>query len=199
MMSKVQPDSGFIAPIRDNRRQGLLVSAAQLFSMYGYDRAAMRYIATTAGIMAGSLYYYFASKTDMCITVNEEGIRRISSSKKKSLKTRQDLWQRFEATMIAHLKALLGGGNYVWVVRKYSPKRIALAGPRLIKLRDDYERVFVNLISALPLFPPLAKKYVRLMILGAMNSTPTWYSAGGDEPEKIAKAFVQVFRYGETP
>ena len=199
MMSKVQPDSRFVAPIRDNKRQGLLVSAAQLFSMYGYDRAAMRYIATTAGIMAGSIYYYFASKAEMRIAVNEEGIRRISSSKKKSLKTRQDPWQRVEAAMIAHFKARLGGGNYVWVQIKYPPKRIASAGPRLIKLRDDYERIFVNLISALPLFPPLAKKYVRLMILGAMNSTPAWYRAGGDEPEEIAKAFVQVFRYGETP
>ena len=101
--------------------------------------------------------------------------------------------------MIAHLEALLDGGNYVWVVIKGPPQRSALARPRLIKLRDDYERIFVNLISALPLFPPLAKKYVRLMILGAMNSTPTWYSAGGDEPEEIAKAFVQVLRYGETP
>ena len=198
-MPKVHPVSIFVAPLRKNKRQELLDSAAQYFAMYGYDRAALRDIAMTAGMKAGSIYYYFTSKEDLLVAVHEEGIRRISSSVKKSLKRGQDPWQRLEAAMIAHLEALLGGGNYVWVVIKHPPKRIALAGPRLIRLRDDYERIFVNLISALPLFSPLAKKYVRLMILGAMNSTPTWYSAGGDEPEEIAKAFVQVLRYGETP
>ena len=199
MISKVQPVSTFVAPLRDNKRQELLNFAAQHFAMYGYDRAALRDIAMTAGMRAGSIYYYFASKQDLLVAAHEEGIRRISSSVKKSLTRGQDPWQRLEAAMIAHLEALLGSGNYVWAVIKNPPQRSALAGPRLIKLRDDYERIFVDLISALPLFSSLAKRYVRLIILGAMNSTPTWYRAGGDEPEEIAKAFVQVLRYGETP
>ena len=62
MMSKVQPVSKSVAPLRDNKRQELLDSAAQHFAMYGYDRAALRDIATTAGMKAGSIYYYFFSK-----------------------------------------------------------------------------------------------------------------------------------------
>ena len=101
--------------------------------------------------------------------------------------------------MIAHLEALLDGGNYVWVVIKGPLQRSALARPRLIKLRDDYERIFVDLTSVLSIISPLAKRYERLMNLGAMNSTPTWYGTGCDEPEEIAKAFVQVLRYRESP
>ena len=80
-----------------------------------------------------------------------------------------------------------------------SPTASHLRGPRLIKLRDDYERIFVDLTSVLSIISPLAKRYERLMNLGSMNSTPTWYGTGCDEPEEIAKAFVPVLHYGETP
>ena len=62
MMSKVHPVSIFVAPLHDNKRKELLDSAAQHFVMYGYDRAPLRDIATTAGMKAGSIYYYFFSK-----------------------------------------------------------------------------------------------------------------------------------------
>ena len=52
MMSKVHPVSIFVAPLHDNKRKELLDSAAQHFAMYGYDRAALRDIATTAGMKA---------------------------------------------------------------------------------------------------------------------------------------------------
>ena len=52
MMSKVHPVSIFVAPPRDTKRKELLDSAAQHFAMYGYDRAALRDIATTAGMKA---------------------------------------------------------------------------------------------------------------------------------------------------
>ena len=87
----------------------------------------------------------------------------------------------------------------MWVVIKGPLQRSASARPRLIKLRDNYERIFVALISVLSIISPLAKRYERLMNLGAMNSTTTWYGTGCDEPEEIAKAFGQVLWYGETP
>ena len=100
----------FVTPLRDNKRQELLDSAAQHFAMYGYDRAALRDIATTVGMKAGSIYYYFSSKEGWLVAVHEEGIRRISISVKKSLKRGQDPWKRLEAAMIAHPKHSLVAG-----------------------------------------------------------------------------------------
>ena len=68
------------APRRDNRRPQLLDAAARNFRDQGYAAASMRDIAADAGMKAGSMYYYFASKADLLLAVHEEGIRRISEA-----------------------------------------------------------------------------------------------------------------------
>ena len=79
-----------------------------------------------------------------------------------------------------------------------SLQRATLAGPRLIKLRDDYESIFVDRIFPLTLLQDIEKRYVRLMDFGAINSTYTWYRVLGNKLEEIAKAFVEVLLYRET-
>ena len=83
MMSKAQSFSTFVTPLRYNKCQKLLTFAVRRFAMHGYDRSALREIATTAGMKAGSIYYYFASKEDQPVAVHEDGIRGISISVKK--------------------------------------------------------------------------------------------------------------------
>ena len=83
MMPKVRPVSIFVAPLRDNKRQELLNFTAQHFAMYGYDRAALRDIATTAGMKASwNILLFCFLKRDLLVAVHEEGIIRISSSVK---------------------------------------------------------------------------------------------------------------------
>ncbi len=70
----------------------------------------------------------------------------------------------------------------VSIVGPYSVPAVAAA---LVALRDGYERIFVGLIAALPPHTPLTT--LRLMRLGALNWTPSWYRAdGGHSPRKLA-------------
>ena len=184
---------------RDNKRPQLLDAAASHFAEAGYDAASMREIAAAAGMKAGSMYYYFPSKEDLLVAVHEEGIRRISEEVVAALDGQSGPWIRLEVAMVTHLRALLGGGDYVRVVIKVPPRENAKARARLVALRDGYERIFTTLINALPLATSIDARHVRLMILGAMNWSPNWFRSDGDQPHEIAKSFVQSLRFGECP
>ena len=72
-----------------------------------------------------------------------------------------------------------------------------IASSRLIKFRDKYERIFVKLIGDLDLPSGLPERHIRLMILGAMNWSPTWYRPGGEKPEVIAASFAHALKSGQ--
>ena len=185
--------------LRDNKRPQLLDAAARHFAEAGYDAASMRDIAAAAGMKAGSMYYYFRSKEDLLLAVHEEGVRWISDAVLAALEQQSGSWMRLEVAMGAHLQALLGGGDYVRVVIKVPPREDAESRARLIALRDRYERIFTVLIEDLPLATSIDTRHVQLMILGAMNWSPNWFSSCGDQPHEIAKSFVESLRYGECP
>ena len=50
---------------------------------------------------------------------------------------------------------------------------------KLVRQRDEYEQIFASLIDDLPLRADCDWHVFRLSILGAMNWTVFWYTAGG--------------------
>lgn len=61
------------SPIRDPaKRRRLVASAAELFSRVGFDRANVDDIATSAGVAKGTVYLYFANKSDLFLGVLAE-------------------------------------------------------------------------------------------------------------------------------
>jgi hypothetical protein len=60
------------------------------------------------------------------------------------------------------------------------PRYYNLKGVRkLVRQRDEYEHIFASLIDDLPLHADCDRHVFRLSILGAMNWTVFWYTAGG--------------------
>jgi len=66
-------------------------------------------------------------------------------------------------------------------------------------LRDDYERLFTQALTRLPLVPRTDRRSLRLMLLGALNWSQTWYRSGRDSPEVIARQFVRLLRHQLAP
>ena len=135
------------APHSDNRLPTILDAAAQLFRRKGYRVTSMREIAAAAGMLAGSLYYHFASKEELLVAVYAEGVRRISVSVRAALARDADPWARLEAVCAAHLAALLVDSDYAQVVIRVRPDDAPDVAARLIALRDDYERLFAQALA----------------------------------------------------
>ncbi|MBI2314408.1 MAG: TetR/AcrR family transcriptional regulator [Betaproteobacteria bacterium] len=182
------------APRSDNRLPRLLDEAARLFRQKGYHAASIRDVAAAVGMLPGSLYYHFASKEDLLVAVYEEGVRQISDAVVVATAGQSDPWRRLEAGCVAHLEALLRLNDYAQVVIRVLPRDVPKARSRLTLLRDAYERLFTDLIAALPLPAGVDRRYLRLMLLGALNWSQNWYHEGKDTPKTIARRFLKLLQ-----
>ncbi len=176
----------------DSRRTLLRDQAAWLFRQKGYYAASVRDIAADAGMLPGSLYCHFSNKEDLLVEVYEAGIREISEAVQAAVRTEQDPWQRFESACCAHLDALLKSSDYPMVVVRVLPDDVPKARVRLIELRNSYESIFEDLIAALPLALDVDRGFLRRLVIGALNSTTTWYRPRDDSPRTIARKLIRA-------
>lgn len=173
----------------DNRRQALIDAAASAFREYGYHAASMREVAGRVGMLAGSMYYHFASKDELLVAVYAEGVRRISDQVRAEIEGIETPRERLAAALEAHLDALLDGSDYVQVVIRVLPKDAPKVAERLTALRSDYENLFRQLIEELDMTPE-RKHYLRLFLIGACNWAQVWYRPGGEPPRTLARRLV---------
>jgi TetR/AcrR family transcriptional regulator, cholesterol catabolism regulator len=183
-------------PNAGNRREQLLEAAATCFAREGYDAASMRTIADEASMRSASIYYHFNGKDDLLVAVHEEALHRIRAATSAAIVGIADPWDRLEAACVAHLETLLTGGAFFTAVMQYVPHKVE--GRELIfKLRDDYEIIFTDLIAGLELPSGTDRETLRLMLLGAMNWTFTWWRPRkGPTPHDLAVGFVGNLRTG---
>jgi AcrR family transcriptional regulator len=178
----------------------LLDEAARAFAQRGFAAASVREIVGPVGMLPGSLYCHFATKEAHLVAVYEEGVERIGAAVDAAVAPLDAPWQRLEAACVAHLKSLLDQTDYSQVVIRVRPSDAPAAAAELIALRDGYEKRFARLVAALPLARPTERTMLRLMLVGALNWSQTWYRAGGGAtPEKIARRFVGVMKASLAP
>ena len=187
------------APRADNRMPQLLDEAARLFGAQGFHGTSIRDIVRTVDMLPGSIYYHFATKDLLFLAVYAEGVRRISERVEAAVATKSDPWGRLEAACVAHLEAVLEESGYAQVVIRVRPADVPSATARLNELRDTYERLFVRLIDALPVAHGVDRRGLRLLLLGALNWTQTWYRTGHHTPRSIARYFVKLLREPVCP
>lgn len=187
-------------PRADNRLKLILDEAARLFREKGYAATSMRDIAAEAGMLPGSLYYHFAAKEDLLVAVYEEGVRLITEKVQAAVARHDKPWEQLEAAAVAHLEALLKTGDYALVVIRVLPSDVPGAAARLLRLRDRYEKLFVELVAALPLPAETDRNALRLMLLGALNWTQHWFREDGRAtPRAIARSYIRLLREAQKP
>jgi AcrR family transcriptional regulator len=182
----------------DSRAPQVLDAAARLFCRLGYEGTSVRDIARTAGMLPGSLYCHFATKEDLLVAVYLRGVEQIVAAVGAAVQRRADPWQRLEAACVAHLEAILRDDDYARVVVRVRPAEVGGASARLVELRDRYEALWNELVGALSLPRRTDRRWLRLMLLGALNWSPHWYRADGPaSPKLIARQFTALLRQGQ--
>ena len=178
-----------------SRLPRLLDEAARAFAQRGFAAASVREIVGPVGMLPGSLYCHFATKEALLAAVYKEGVERIGAAVDAAIVDIDDPWQRLEAACVAHLKSLLDQTDYSQVVIRVRPSDAPAAEAELIALRDSYEGRFSRLVAALPLARSTDRTMLRLMLVGALNWSQTWYRPGGGAtPERIARRFVATLK-----
>ncbi len=198
-MSTVLPRAARAArsttPRADNRLPAVLDAAAALFAARGYSATSMRDIAEVSAMLPGSLYYHFAAKEDLLCEVYRRGVEELRAGVEAALARARDPWDRLEAACAAHLETILRRSDYAQVLIRVLPSDVPGAADRLRSLRAQYERLFRDLVAALPLPASTDRRTMRMMLLGALNWSRFWFNeAGRETPTSLARKFVRFLK-----
>lgn len=186
-------------PKLEKRRTEILLSAAQVFAQKGFDGASIRDIAVASDVHSSSLYHFFGSKDGLFEEVYREGVQRIIMSVNRQISNNNTPWEKIESAAIGHLKSLLEDDVFSIVVANIVPRGNGEFEQRLIVHRNQYEKMFADLIADLSLPSEDDARYLRLALLSALNATVYWYKAGKDNPETIARHMVALFHRELAP
>ncbi len=175
----------------------IISEAEGRFNRQGFDGASMRDIAAAAEMQPASVYYHFESKEELLWAVWEKGGVELVDRVKSAIADKTDPWQRMETACIAHTTGLLDwrrANQALFVMPPWHyPESIKA---RVIALRDEYEKIFIELIDDLPLRKGVDRRYLRLSVIGALSWSLFWFKKERDTPAAIAKQILSMLRAG---
>lgn len=189
-------------PIEDaNRRDELVRAAARLFREKGFDGTTVRDIASAVGMRSGSPFYHFPSKQAMLLAVMQEGLRQGLESTQQVVARKLPVREKFRALVRTHLGIILEHGNDFIPVMLHDWRALDEGHRRqIIAMKDRYDTLWQTMTRELARAGLLRgdAKLARLVILGAMNFTATWYRAGaGLSIDALANQIADLFLQAE--
>jgi AcrR family transcriptional regulator len=149
---------------------------------------------------SGSPFYHFKTKQDILVAVMEQGLAEGLRKTEEVTALALSPEQKLKELIRAQLGTILDEGNDFIPVLLYDWRSLTPANRRrIVALKDRYDALWQQVIDELQRagHMPGDAQLMRLLILGAVNWTGTWYRAGGrlslDEvAEGAARLFLQA-------
>jgi AcrR family transcriptional regulator len=183
-----------------NRREELLRVSAKLFREKGFDGTTIRDISSAAGMHSGSPFYHFKTKQDILLAVMEHGLAEGLRKSEEVMALALSPGQKLKGLIRAQLGTILEDGSDFIPVLLYDWRSLTPANRRrIVALKDRYDALWQQVIDELKRagHMPGDAQLVRLLILGAVNWTGTWYRAGGRlSLDEIADGAARLFLQG---
>jgi AcrR family transcriptional regulator len=172
-----------------NRRADLVRVAAQMFREKGFEGTTIRDIAHAVGMRSGSPFYHFANKHEILMAVMEEGLRLGLERTQAVLgETTVAATEQFRRLVRAHYGILHDTGSDFIPVMLYDWRSLPdQYKRRIIELKDRYDAIWQRTLDELHAEGRLRTEphLARLMILGAINFSATWYRAESPKPRAV--------------
>jgi len=186
--------------VEEQTRGRILAVAAECFATHGYAATSIRDIARDVGVTVGAIYVHFPSKGRLLVAVYEEGVGRIGRAVDAAIAAGGTPWERLAAAAVAHLDMLLANAGFARVIVRVVPADVPEVARDLQRLRDGYEQRLRSLIDTIDVAPGVDRTLLRLMLLGSLNATQTWFKRGAGKVDTatIARQFVAILRQGAT-
>ena len=180
-----------------NRRDELLRVSARLFREKGFDGTSIRDISSAAGMHSGSPFYHFKTKQDILVAVMEQGLAEGLRGLQDAMAGPATAEQRLVRMIRAQIRTILEDGNDFIPVLLYDWRSLTEANRRrIVALKDRYDSLWQQVIDDLQRdgHVPGDAQLVRLLVLGAVNWTGSWYKAGGRlSLDEIAEGAARLF------
>ena len=180
-----------------NRREELLAVSARLFREKGFDGTTIRDISAAAGMHSGSPFYHFKTKQDILVAVMEQGLAEGLRKSEAVMALALPPEQRLARLIRSHLGTILEDGNDFIPVLLYDWRSVTPQNRRrIVALKDRYDALWQRLIDELQRAGHVGgdAQLLRLLLLGAVNWTGTWYRPGGRlSLDQVADSTARLF------
>jgi TetR/AcrR family transcriptional regulator, cholesterol catabolism regulator len=183
-----------------NRRDELLRVSARLFREKGFDGTSIRDISAAAGMHSGSPFYHFKTKQDILVAVMEQGLAEGLRKSEDVMALPLPPEHKLKGLIRAQLGTILEEGSDFIPVLLYDWRSLNSTNRRrIVALKDRYDALWQQVIDDLQRagHMPGDAQLVRLLILGAVNWTGTWYRSGGRlSLDEVAEGCARLFLQG---
>src|SRR5436309_10352068 len=183
-----------------NRREELLRVSAKLFREKGFDGTSIRDISAATGMHSGSPFYHFKTKQDILVAVMEQGLAEGLRRTEEVIALTLPPEEKLKRLIRAQLGTILEEGSDFIPVLLYDWRSLTPTNRRrIVALKDRYDALWQQVIDDLQRVGrmPGDPQLMRLLILGAVNWTGTWYRTGGRlSLDKVADDAARLFLHG---
>ncbi len=198
-----QPDGGLAATVAtsDPNRWEILRAAAEAFMEHGYAATSIDTVAAVLGATKGRIYYCYKSKADLFFDIHREAmllnvgtIRPIATGPGSAAERLRGMIEAHLGLIVDHLplQRVSIQGVEMHLSSSTTPQQRSLL-ESLIAMRDDYERLFVQVLNegvAAGEFRELDVKIVVKFLLGGLNWVCVWYKPRPNQTAKAHRKFI---------
>lgn len=172
----------------------VLSNAARLFREKGFEKTSLKEIAEACNMLPGSLYYRYKTKGALLVELMRRGIYLVTKEVEVAYASSDDPVEKLRLCINAHLRALLGDSDTVYVLlfewRALNPE----ARKEIIELRDQYESLWIEILETMikqgAIQQGVDGRLLRLLGLGALNWVATWFDPNGTHTPDAIGNFV---------
>ncbi len=168
-----------------------------LFFKKGYFATSISDIARGSGIQKASIYYHYASKEDLLYHILKATMQDLVHTLKRSLEPVTGVEQRLRAAVRGHVRFHLERQKENFIANSELRGLKAEHYRDIVDVRDDYERIFQDLIregADSGVFAAGDIKILSYAILTLCTAGASWYNPGGrlkvDEIADIYENFI---------
>lgn len=184
----------------NNRREDILLAAAQIISQKGFHAASMQDIADAVCLQKASLYHHVSSKQEILLALLDQALDLLIEQMQEVLDRPVQADEKLHAAMQTYLLTLLEHRDLAVVLllehRSLEPEYRSRHIPRRDRLESMWRQVIQEGLDS-QAFNYQDPAFTARSVLGALNWTITWYRPDGSlTPQEISDRLVNLFLAG---
>ena len=181
--------------------EAILQAAATRFRTQGIGDTTLREIAREAGVLLGTVHYWFPTKESILLALTERAAETAVQTIEDAITGETDPARRLWLAFRAYLHALVYGDSITTVLLYEYRARDSEEWAAISRLRERFDRTWDGLlhqaVGAGCVRSDVNISIVRLLSLGAINWIPMWYSEQGEmNLDEILDHFMDLFARG---
>lgn len=189
---------------RNETHTRLVDTASALFAERGYATTSIRAIAHAMGVEQSSIYYYVASKDELCYEIIRSAHEHMLAAGSEAVEGHGSAIERLLCLIVAHVEALLEHQNWFAVANEQINFLDKTRRIEIVQLRDRYEARMRSILQMAQqegiLRNDIDVRILGFSLLGMITHIYPWYQPGIDlPPRELALLLADLFLHGVRP